>query len=54
MYDPVSQLVYAAGREQVRDVWLDGRRRVRGGALVDLDLEGILARADEWRARISP
>ena len=31
VYDPVSQLVYAAGRQQVREVWLDGRRRLRAG-----------------------
>lgn len=52
VYDPVSQLVYAAGRRQVREVWLDGRRRVRDGALVDLDAEAILARARAWRERI--
>ncbi len=53
VYDPVSQLVYATGRHQVREVWLDGHRRVRRGALVDMDVEGILARAREWRNRIS-
>lgn len=52
VYDPVSQLVYAAGRHQVREVWLDGRRRLRGGELVDLDLGAIGARARAWRDRI--
>lgn len=33
VYDPVSHLVYAAGREHVTDVWVDGNRVVLGGAL---------------------
>jgi 5-methylthioadenosine/S-adenosylhomocysteine deaminase len=52
VYDPTSQIVYAAGRGQVREVWLDGRRRLREGALVDLDLDAILERARAWRHRI--
>lgn len=52
VYDPVSQLVYSAARNQVREVWLDGRRRLRGGELVDLDLDDILTRARSWGTRI--
>jgi 5-methylthioadenosine/S-adenosylhomocysteine deaminase len=33
-YDPVSQLVYAAGREHVTHVWVDGELK---GAPSDLD-----------------
>jgi 5-methylthioadenosine/S-adenosylhomocysteine deaminase len=32
-YDPVSHLVYAAGREHVTHVWVDGALRVRDGIL---------------------
>jgi 5-methylthioadenosine/S-adenosylhomocysteine deaminase len=32
-YDPVSHLVYAAGRDNVTHVWVDGELRVRDGAL---------------------
>jgi len=32
-YDPVSHLVYAAGREHVTHVWVDGKLQVRDGAL---------------------
>jgi 5-methylthioadenosine/S-adenosylhomocysteine deaminase len=32
-YDPVSHLVYAAGREHVSHVWVDGKLLVRDGAL---------------------
>jgi 5-methylthioadenosine/S-adenosylhomocysteine deaminase len=52
VYDPVSHLIYAAGRHQVREVWLDGRRRVRDGALADMDVDAIRSRARSWRDRI--
>jgi 5-methylthioadenosine/S-adenosylhomocysteine deaminase len=32
-HDPVSELVYAAGREQVTHAWVDGKLRVRDGRL---------------------
>ena len=32
-YDPVSHLVYAAGREHVTDVWVDGEQRIANGTL---------------------
>src|SRR5690606_35818790 len=52
VYDPVSHLVYAAGRQQVREVWLDGRRRLRDGGLVDMDVDAIRVSAGRWRDRI--
>jgi 5-methylthioadenosine/S-adenosylhomocysteine deaminase len=33
VFDPVSHLVYAAGREQVSHVWVDGKMRVEEGKL---------------------
>ena len=35
-YDPVSHLVYAAGRDDVSDVWVAGRRRVQDGNIVEI------------------
>lgn len=52
LYHPVSQLVYAAGRRQVSDVWVAGRHVLQQGALVTLDEEPLLQRAKEWRERI--
>ena len=54
-YDPVSHLVYAAGREHVTDVWVGGIRRVADGALVTLDETAIKTRANQWlkKMRIS-
>lgn len=53
VYDPVAQLVYAAGRDQVEDVWVAGRRMVADGRLARMDDAAIMARADEWRQRIA-
>lgn len=53
-YDPVSHLVYAAGREHVTDVWVGGRRRVADGALLDLDENALTARATHWKNKLHP
>jgi 5-methylthioadenosine/S-adenosylhomocysteine deaminase len=52
MYDVVSQLVYAAGRHQVSDVWIAGRHKLRERVLADLDVAELLAKARRWRERI--
>ena len=51
-YDPLSHLVYAAGRAQVSDVWIGGRRQLANGALTGINTETLLARANYWRDRI--
>jgi 5-methylthioadenosine/S-adenosylhomocysteine deaminase len=53
VYNPVSQLVYACGREQVTDVWVAGRHLLKERRLTTLDGNDILERSREWRARIS-
>ena len=53
VYDPVAQLVYAAGRDQVSDVWVAGRRMVAEGRLLRLDPAAVGRRAEEWRNRIA-
>lgn len=53
VYNPVSQLVYAAGREQVSDVWVHGRHLLNKRRLTTLDQEEVLARALAWRDRIA-
>ena len=52
VYDPVSQLVYSAGREQVSDVWVSGRRVVQDRILANLDPEAIIQKAGIWRDKI--
>jgi 5-methylthioadenosine/S-adenosylhomocysteine deaminase len=51
-YDPLSHLVYAAGREHVTHVWVDGERVVDGGELTRLDPRELAAKAAYWRDRI--
>lgn len=53
VYDPVSQIVYAAGRDQVTDTWVAGRHLVAGSRLARMDEDSIIARAEAWRARIA-
>ena len=52
-YDPLSHLVYAAGREHVSHVWVDGAPLVEDGALTRLDARELAARAARWRKRIA-
>ena len=48
-YDPVSHLVYAAGREHVTHVWVGGQLRVADGALQGIDLAGLDSRCKLWQ-----
>ena len=42
IHDPRQQVVYCASPADVADVWVDGRRRVADGALVDHDLGALV------------
>jgi 5-methylthioadenosine/S-adenosylhomocysteine deaminase len=53
LYDPVSQLVYACGRDQVTDVWVAGQHLLKERRLTTLDGNDILERARDWRMRIA-
>jgi 5-methylthioadenosine/S-adenosylhomocysteine deaminase len=53
LYDPVSQLVYACGRDQVTDVWVAGQHLLKERQLTTLDIHEILHRARDWQARIA-
>jgi 5-methylthioadenosine/S-adenosylhomocysteine deaminase len=52
VYHPISQLVYAAGREQVTHVWVAGRAVVSEGRLTTLDDQQLKAHNNDWRDRI--
>lgn len=54
VHDVASTLVYATGRERVRDAWVAGRAVMRERALLTLDEDRVIARAREWRARLHP
>jgi 5-methylthioadenosine/S-adenosylhomocysteine deaminase len=48
-YDPVSHLVYAAGREHVSHVWINGELRVRDGELQGSAFSGLDTRWQLWQ-----
>ena len=48
-YDPLSHLVYAAGREQVTHVWVAGKLLVDDGNLVKTELRGLDTRIELWQ-----
>jgi len=52
VYDVISQLVYATGRQQVTDTWVAGERVLEAGKLTTLDVPDILERATRWGRRI--
>jgi 5-methylthioadenosine/S-adenosylhomocysteine deaminase len=52
VYDPVSHLVYACGREQVSDVWVAGQHLLKERRLTTLDSHEILHKVGLWRDRI--
>ena len=54
VYDVVSQLVYATRADQVSDVWVGGKHLLDNSEFTHIESEAILARANEWRARIGP
>ena len=49
LYDVASHLVYAAGREQISDVWVGGKRLLDNHALTTLDAHEIKAKAAHWQ-----
>jgi 5-methylthioadenosine/S-adenosylhomocysteine deaminase len=51
-YDPVSHLVYAAGREHVSHVWVNGELLVEDGRLKRLDSAEIAAKASYWKDKV--
>jgi 5-methylthioadenosine/S-adenosylhomocysteine deaminase len=57
VFDPISHLIYTAGREHVADVWIAGRHVVRKRQLADKNgrtaLSDVVGRIGVWQNRIS-
>lgn len=51
-YDPISQIVYTAQRQQISHVWIGGRPVLENGELITLDEEAILARSRSWEQHL--
>jgi 5-methylthioadenosine/S-adenosylhomocysteine deaminase len=52
-YDPISHLVYVAGREHVSHVWVNGKMLLNDGELTTLDEQELLLRAGFWREQMA-
>ena len=53
LYCPVSQIVYAASRQQVSDVWVAGQRLLKQRQLTTIDKAALLARVAKWQERLA-
>ena len=56
-YDPVSQIVYAAGRRDVSDVWVAGKHLLQSGTFLDsapdFPFRGLDTRSKLWQNSLS-
>ena len=53
LYHVVSQLIYAASRRQVSDVWVAGKRLLENGELTTIDLDAVIRSASKWQSRLA-
>ncbi|MHC8367875.1 TRZ/ATZ family hydrolase [Pseudomonas sp. ZT5P21] len=53
VYNPVSQLIYATGRDCVKHLWVGGKQLLDDRRLTRLDEEQLCATAKAWGQRIS-
>ena len=53
VYDPVSQLIYASGRDCVKHVWVAGKALLEDRRLTRMDEQALHAAAVAWGQRIS-
>jgi len=53
LYDPVSQLIYASARQQVRHVWVSGKQLLDDQRLTRMNEAQLIATAQAWAAKIA-
>jgi len=53
LYCPTSQIVYAASRQQVSDVWVAGRRLLKQRQLMSIDKVALLVKVAKWQERLA-
>lgn len=53
VHQVVSQLIYAASRRQFTDVWVAGKRLLKGGNLTTIDLDEVVSSARKWKSRLA-
>jgi len=53
VYEPLSQIVYTATREQITNVWVNGRHLLANRRLATLDEAALREKAVAWRGKIA-
>jgi 5-methylthioadenosine/S-adenosylhomocysteine deaminase len=51
-YDVISQLVYATGRHQVSDVWVEGKHLLKDRQLTTINEAKVITSAQQWASKI--
>lgn len=52
VYNPLSQIIYSAGRENVSNVWVAGHHLLKDKQLTSMDEKAILEKAVYWQKKI--
>lgn len=52
LYEPVSQIVYSANRQQVTDVWVSGKQLLKNRELTTMEYTKLMEKAKSWEEKI--
>ncbi len=52
IFNPISQLVYSASRDQVSHVWTSGKQQVHEGELIHIDQQECMDIAQHWKKKL--
>ncbi|MCZ6526013.1 MAG: TRZ/ATZ family hydrolase [Gammaproteobacteria bacterium] len=52
LYEPVSQIIYAASRNQITDVWVAGKQLLKNRELLSMDEEQIKQNVSVWQDKL--
>ena len=53
LYEPLSQIVYAADRRQISNVWVAGKRLLKDRKLTTLKYDELIENAKLWEKKIN-
>ena len=54
LYNPISQIVYSATRNQVSDVWVAGKQLLKKRQLTTIDQPTLRLKVNAWQQRLKP
>lgn len=52
LYEPVSQIIYSANRQQISDVWIAGKQLLKNRELTTMEYSKLMEKAKEWEVKI--